>query len=35
MSWLRFNYTLGADYTSDERLEGCPFPHRTFATSAA
>jgi len=24
MSWLRFNYTLGADYTSDERLEGCP-----------
>jgi len=23
-SWLKFNYTLGADYTSDERLEGCP-----------
>jgi TonB-linked SusC/RagA family outer membrane protein len=24
LSWLKFNYTLGADYTSDERLEGCP-----------
>lgn len=23
-SWLRFNYTLGADYSNDERLEGCP-----------
>jgi TonB-linked SusC/RagA family outer membrane protein len=22
--WLKFNYTLGADYTNDERLEGCP-----------
>src|SRR5437867_1284964 len=24
MSWLKFNYTLGADYANDERLEGCP-----------
>lgn len=23
-SWLKFNYTLGADYSNDERLEGCP-----------
>src|SRR6266540_2570046 len=23
-SWLKFNYTLGADHASDERLEGCP-----------
>ena len=23
-SWLKFNYTLGVDYTNDERLEGCP-----------
>jgi len=22
--WLKFNYTLGADYSGDERLEGCP-----------
>ena len=22
--WLKFNYTLGADYSNDERLEGCP-----------
>jgi TonB-linked SusC/RagA family outer membrane protein len=22
--WLKFNYSLGADYTNDERLEGCP-----------
>lgn len=22
--WLKFNYTLGADYWTDERLEGCP-----------
>ena len=22
-SWLRLNYTLGADYANDERLEGC------------
>jgi len=22
-SWLKFNYTLGADYAADERLEGC------------
>ena len=22
-SWLKFNYTLGADYANDERLEGC------------
>ena len=23
-TWLKFNYTLGADYAQDERLEGCP-----------
>jgi TonB-linked SusC/RagA family outer membrane protein len=23
-NWLKFNYTLGADYSSDERLEGAP-----------
>jgi TonB-linked SusC/RagA family outer membrane protein len=23
-AWLRFNYTLGADYATDERLEACP-----------
>ena len=23
-SWLKFNYTLGVDYSNDERLEGCP-----------
>jgi TonB-linked SusC/RagA family outer membrane protein len=23
-SWLKVNYTLGADYAADERLEGCP-----------
>jgi TonB-linked SusC/RagA family outer membrane protein len=23
-SWLRFNYTLGSDYATDERLEACP-----------
>src|SRR5439155_7658096 len=22
--WLKIDYTLGADYASDERLEGCP-----------
>ena len=22
--WLKFNYTLGSDYGTDERLEGCP-----------
>lgn len=22
--WLRFNYTLGSDYSTDERLEACP-----------
>jgi TonB-linked SusC/RagA family outer membrane protein len=22
--WLKFDYALGADYTNDERLEGCP-----------
>jgi TonB-linked SusC/RagA family outer membrane protein len=22
--WLRFNYTLGSDYATDERLEACP-----------
>jgi len=24
MSWLKLNYALGADYSNDERLEGCP-----------
>ncbi len=24
ISWLKLNYTLGADYATDERLEGCP-----------
>ena len=24
ISWLKINYTLGADYATDERLEGCP-----------
>jgi TonB-linked SusC/RagA family outer membrane protein len=24
LDWLKFNYSLGADYTGDERLEGCP-----------
>ncbi len=24
VSWLKVNYTLGADYATDERLEGCP-----------
>ncbi len=24
VSWLKLNYTLGADYWGDERLEGCP-----------
>lgn len=23
-NWLKINYTLGADYSNDERLEGCP-----------
>ena len=23
-NWLRFNYTIGADYSNDERLEGMP-----------
>ena len=23
-SWLTFDYTLGADYSNDERTEGCP-----------
>jgi TonB-linked SusC/RagA family outer membrane protein len=24
VAWLKVNYTLGADYATDERLEGCP-----------
>jgi len=24
VAWLKFDYTLGADYAADERLEGCP-----------
>lgn len=31
-SWLRFNYTLGADYTADERIEGCPAECSDVAT---
>jgi TonB-linked SusC/RagA family outer membrane protein len=30
--WLKFNYTLGADYSNDERLEGMP-PGSTGASS--
>ncbi len=32
-SWLKFNYTLGADYAQDERLEGCPAECSDVATS--
>jgi len=31
-SWLRFNYVLGADYSNDERLEGCPAECSDVAT---
>jgi len=31
-SWLKFNYTLGADYSQDERLEGCPAECSDVAT---
>ncbi len=31
-SWLKFNYTLGADYSNDERLEGCPAECSDVAT---
>jgi TonB-linked SusC/RagA family outer membrane protein len=24
LPWIRINYTLGVDYSTDERLEGCP-----------
>jgi TonB-linked SusC/RagA family outer membrane protein len=24
LKWLKFNYSIGADYSNDERLEGCP-----------
>ena len=24
IAWLKFNYTLGADYATDERVSGCP-----------
>lgn len=24
LDWLKFNYAIGADYSGDERLEGCP-----------
>lgn len=30
--WLKFNYTLGADYSQDERLEGCPAECSDVAT---
>jgi TonB-linked SusC/RagA family outer membrane protein len=29
-AWLRFNYTLGADYSADERLEGLPQQSSSF-----
>src|SRR6185436_7301608 len=32
-SWLRFNYTLGADYANDERLEACPAECSDVATT--
>jgi TonB-linked SusC/RagA family outer membrane protein len=31
-NWLRFNYVLGADYSNDERLEGCPAECSDVAT---
>jgi TonB-linked SusC/RagA family outer membrane protein len=31
-NWLKFNYTLGADYSNDERLEGCPAECSDVAT---
>ena len=31
-SWLKFNYTLGADYSHDERVEGCPAECSDVAT---
>jgi TonB-linked SusC/RagA family outer membrane protein len=30
LSWLKFNYTLGADYSADERLEGVPVSSANF-----
>jgi hypothetical protein len=30
--WLKFNYTLGADYSNDERIEGCPAECSDVAT---
>jgi TonB-linked SusC/RagA family outer membrane protein len=30
LSWLRINYTLGADYSTDERLEGLPVSSSSF-----
>ena len=30
--WLKFNYILGADYSNDERLEGCPAECSDVAT---
>jgi len=32
LEWLKFNYSLGADYTNDERLEGCPAECSDVAT---
>ena len=31
-NWLKFNYTLGADYSNDERLEACPAECSDVAT---
>ena len=30
--WLKFNYIIGADYSNDERLEGCPAECSDVAT---
>jgi len=30
MPWLKINYTLGADYSADERLEGLPVSSSSF-----
>ena len=32
LAWLKFNYTLGADYSHDERVEGCPAECSDVAT---
>jgi TonB-linked SusC/RagA family outer membrane protein len=32
LSWLKFNYSLGADYATDERLEAVPVSSANFPT---